>query len=202
VVSVGYRLAPEHPFPAAPDDCRAVTQWIAAHAAELGADAARLAVGGDSAGGNLAAVVAQWAAAEGGLRLRHQLLVYPATDLTLSYPSQDENGDGYLLTKEAMAWFVDLYLGPTGDAKDPLASPLHADSMEGVAPATIITAEFDPLRDEGAAYGDKLRAAGVAVDVLPYDGMIHGFFAMGSVVARGLAAVDDAGARLRAALAE
>jgi acetyl esterase len=101
-----------------------------------------------------------------------------------------------------MAWFVDLYLGPTGDAKDPLASPLHADSMEGVAPATIITAEFDPLRDEGAAYGDKLRAAGVAVDVLPYDGMIHGFFAMGSVVARGLAAVDDAGARLRAALAE
>jgi acetyl esterase len=201
VVSVDYRLAPEHRFPAAAEDCWAVTTWIADHAAELGADASRMAVGGDSAGGNLAAVVAQRAVRTGSPVLRHQLLVYPVTDLTLGHPSIDENADGYLLTKAAMVWFTDHYLGPDGDAKHPHASPLHAEDVAGVAPATILTAEFDPLRDEGEAYGAMLREAGVEVDVRRYDGMIHGFFSLGAVVDRSREALDDAAATVRDALA-
>ncbi|HVN50165.1 MAG TPA: alpha/beta hydrolase [Acidimicrobiales bacterium] len=196
VVSVDYRLAPEHPYPAAVDDCWAALEWVAAHAGEIGGDPARLAVGGDSAGGNLSAVVALLAAQAGGPALRHQLLVYPVVDLTLSHPSIESNGEGHLLTKKAMEWFVDHYLGDT-DPKDPRISPLYADDLSGVAPATIYTAEFDPLRDEGAAYAERLADARVECEHRCFDGMIHGFFGMGTITPVALEAVDAASARLR-----
>ncbi len=198
VVSVDYRLAPEHPFPAAVDDCLAVTRWVLAHASEPGGDPARVAVGGDSAGGNLSAIVAQQLRG----RLAFQLLVYPATDLAMTAPSIKENGDGYLLTKASMDWFIDHYLGGTGAAlDDPLVSPLRAADVRGVAPALVITAEFDPLRDEGEAYATRLRDAGVPVTLHRYDGEIHGFFTLGALVPDGKAAVDEACAALRDALA-
>ena len=199
VVSVAYRLAPEHPFPAGVDDCWAALEWVAANAAEIGGDPARLAVGGDSAGGNLAAVVAVTAAATGAPALRHQLLVYPAVDLTLSHPSIDDNGEDYLLTKKAMIWFVDHYLGEQ-DPKDPRVSPLFVDDLSGVAPATVYTAEFDPLRDEGNAYAERLTDAGVDCEHRCFDGMIHGFFGMGTITPVALEAMDAASARLRIAL--
>ena len=201
VVSVDYRLAPEHPFPAGPDDCWAALQWVADHAAELGGDPTRIAVGGDSAGGNLAAVTAIRARDAGGPRLIHQLLVYPATDLTLSHGSIDENGEGYLLSKTAMTWFTDLYLGTDGDAKDPMASPLFTADLSGLPPATVLTAGYDPLRDEGEAYVAALRAEGVPVELTRYDTMIHGFFSMGSMSPVAAGAVDAAGAALESALA-
>jgi acetyl esterase len=200
VVSVDYRLAPEHPFPAGPDDCWAALSWVAEHAAEIGGDPARLAVGGDSAGGNLAAVVAVLARDAGGPALRHQLLIYPATDLTLSHASIDENGQGYLLTSDAMRWFTDQYLAGA-DPKDPRVSPLYVDDLAGVAPATVYTAGFDPLRDEGAAYAQRLTESGVACEHRGFDRMIHGFFGMGTVTPVALEAMDAASARLRAALA-
>ena len=196
VVSVDYRLAPEHRFPAAVDDCWAALEWVSVNAEAIGGDATRLAVGGDSAGGNLAAVVAAKAAQEGAPRLRHQLLVYPATDLTFSHPSIDTNGDGYLLTRASMLWFADHYLGET-DPKDPVVSPLYADDVSGVAPATVLTAEFDPLRDEGAAYAERLTEAGVDCDHRCYAGMIHGFFGMGTITPVALESMDAACARLR-----
>jgi acetyl esterase len=201
VVSVGYALAPEERFPAAVDDCWAALHWVSANAGDIGGDPTRIAVGGDSAGGNLAAIVAWRAAREGGPALRHQLLVYPVTDLTLSHPSIDENGEGYLLTKDGMVWFVGHYLGPTGEPKDPLASPLYADDLSGAAPATVLTAEFDPLRDEGEAYADRLSAAGVPTEMVRFDGMIHGFFALGAAVDAAGDAVDLAGRVLNGALA-
>jgi acetyl esterase len=200
VVSVDYRLAPEHQFPAAVEDCWAALEWVAANAADVGGDPTRLAVGGDSAGGNLAAVIAEEARQSGGPALRHQLLVYPATDLTFSLPSIDTNGDGYLLTKKSMHWFVDHYLGDA-DPKDSRVSPVYADDLSGVAPATVLTAEFDPLRDEGAAYAERLAEAGVDCDYRCYEGMIHGFFGMGTLTPVALEAMDAACARLRAAFA-
>ncbi|HWG74931.1 MAG TPA: alpha/beta hydrolase [Acidimicrobiales bacterium] len=200
VVSVDYRLAPEHPAPAPVEDCWAALCWVAGVATELGGDASRLAVGGDSAGGNLSALLAARARDNGGPGLRYQLLVYPATDLTRSYPSHVENGDGYMLTNEATAWFLSHYLGPDDDPKHPSLSPLYIDDLGGVAPAFIITAEFDPLRDEGEAYGARLRDGGVAVDLRRYDGMIHGFFQMGGVTPVADSAVSDAASRVRAAL--
>ncbi|HEX6476176.1 MAG TPA: alpha/beta hydrolase, partial [Acidimicrobiales bacterium] len=155
VVSVDYRLAPEHPAPAPAEDCWAALCWLAESAGEVGGDASRLAVGGDSAGGNLSALVAVRARDNGGPALRYQLLVYPATDLTRSYPSHTENGAGYMLTNEATAWFQDHYLGPDHDPKHPSVSPHYVDDLAGVAPAFIITAEFDPLRDEGEAYAAR-----------------------------------------------
>ena len=201
VVSVDYRLAPEHPFPAPLDDCVAAVEWVVASASELGIDPTRLAVGGDSAGGNLAAVVAA--------RLRDtaaapcfQLLVYPVTDGTLSHPSIDENADGYFLTKEMMAWFWQHYVG-SGSRTDPSVSPLHAPaaSLEGMCPALVITAEFDPLRDEGEAYAAHLSAAGVPVTTTRYDGVIHGFFQMGDMIPEGNQALDQAADALKRALA-
>jgi acetyl esterase len=193
VVDVDYRLAPEDAFPAAPDDCVAVTRWVLDHAAEIGGDPGRVAVGGDSAGGNLAAVVANEVP---GLAL--QLLVYPATDLTLSFPSIDENGEGFLLTKAAMRWFTDNYLG-TADPKLPRISPFYADDavLAAAPPALVVTAELDPLRDEGEAYADRLRELGVAVQATRYDGQIHGFFSMGAVLPQGLVAVEQVIGALR-----
>ncbi len=204
VVSVDYRLAPEHPYPAGLEDAWAGLEWVAANAAVLGVDGERLAVGGDSAGGNLAAVVALRARDLGALALRHQLLVYPATDLRMGHPSIAENGEGYFLTREAMHWFAGHYLGPDralGDPADPAVSPLLADDLSGVAPAHVITAEYDPLRDEGDAYAARLADAGVAVAHDPSPGMIHGFFGMGAIAPVADEAVSRAAERLREALA-
>jgi len=200
VVSVDYRLAPEHPAPAAVEDCLAALAWTVENAELLGVDATKVAVGGDSAGGNLAALVCQRVRDEFGPDIDFQLLVYPATDLTLSHPSIDQNGEGYFLTRAAMTWFMANYLGD-GDPKDAAVSPLHADTLAGLPPALVITAEFDPLRDEGEAYAARLAEAGVPVELARYDGQIHGFFGLMSLLEDGAAAVDRAGAALRAALA-
>jgi acetyl esterase len=200
VVSVDYRLAPEHRCPAAVEDAEAATRWAAAHAAEMGADPSRLAVAGDSAGGNLAAVVARRARDAGGPAIAFQLLVYPATDLTRSQPSHVENGEGYMLTTEAMEWFIGHYLGDT-DPKDPDISPLFATDLAGLPPALVVTAEFDPLRDEGEAYAERLRDAGVAARTSRYDGMIHGFLSMDSLLDGARRALAETIAALRTALA-
>ena len=204
VVSVDYRLAPEHPYPAAVEDAWAALEWVAEHGAELGGDPSRIAVGGDSAGGNLAAIVSVLARDAGIGALRHQLLVYPAVDLTLSHPSIDENGEGYLLTKTGMIWFGEHYLGPVSERGDldkhPNVSPLYTADFSGVAPATVITAGFDPLRDEGQAYAAALVEAGVAVEEHRYPTMIHGFISMGGVTTVTNEALDAAGAALRASL--
>jgi acetyl esterase len=197
VISVDYRLAPEAPAPAATDDCWAVLEWVAANGATIGGDPARIAVGGDSAGGNISALMAI-KARDAGIPLRLQLLVYPAVDLTMSFPSIDENGEGYLLTKDTMVWFINHYLAGA-DPKDPAISPYFVDDVSGVAPAHIITAEFDPLRDEGEAYGERLKDAGVAVSGKRYDGMIHGFYGLGVVTPVADQAIDASGAALRGA---
>lgn len=204
VVSVDYRLAPEHPHPAATDDAWAALTWVAEHIGAHGGDASRLAVGGDSAGGNLAALVAIRARDEGGPALRHQLLVYPATDLTLGHRSIEENGEGYFLTAATMRWFVDHYLGTDrrhGDPAAPAVSPLFLEDLAGLPPAQVLTAEFDPLRDEGDAYATRLAQAGVPVDHVSGPGLVHGFFAMGDVSPDADKAAIAAADRLRAALA-
>lgn len=204
VASVGYRLAPEHPYPAALDDCWAATTWIAEHAAEFGGDPARFALMGDSAGGNIAAVLAQRCARAGGPRPALQVLVYPVVDSDLDTGSYRENGQGYLLDLEQMRWFLDCYGRGGAALDDPAISPLRAadlrdGTLRGIAPALVITAEFDPLRDEGEAYAAALRAAGVEVSQTRYDGMIHAFFGLGAVFDAGRTAVTEAGAALRAA---
>jgi acetyl esterase len=175
VLSVDYRLAPEHPFPAGVEDALAAVRWAADHLGELGGDD-RLAVGGDSAGGNLSAVVAQ-AMPD---RLTAQLLVYPAVDMAGDYPSRVENTRGYFLDMELMEWFFLQYVTDVSgiDPQDPRLSPLHAPSVEGQPPAVVVTAEFDPLRDEGEAYAERLAAAGVEVLTTRYDGLVHGFLDM------------------------
>ncbi|RZT83671.1 acetyl esterase [Pseudonocardia sediminis] len=199
VVSVGYRKGPEDRFPAAPEDCYAATVWVADNAASLGVDPARIAVAGDSAGGNLAAVVAQQTVRRGGPALVHQLLIYPAVDAGGEYASRVENGEGYLLTKSAMDWFYDHYLRSPADIEDPLASPLRADDLAGLPPATVITAGFDPLRDEGAAYAKALNAAGVSADHQHNPSMIHGFWWMMGAIEHTRSSYDQAGANVRAA---
>jgi acetyl esterase len=201
VLSVDYRLAPEAKFPAAPEDCYAATCWAAAHAGELGADPSRIAVAGDSAGGNLAAVVAQLARDRSGPTLAHQLLIYPVTHHAFDTASYRENAEGYFLTRGMMEWFWNHYLEKPEHGQDPLASPLVAKDVSGVAPATVITAEFDPLRDEGEAYAERLRRAGVPVELQRYDGMFHGFFAMTEMLDPAREAVEFAATRLRAAFA-
>lgn len=200
VVSVDYRLAPEHPFPAASEDCYAATRWVADNAASIRVDADRIAIGGDSAGGNLAAAVALMARERGGPTLRHQMLVYPVTDYTFDTPSYAENAEGYLLTRNDMRWFWGHYLTSDADGDDPLASVLRAD-LRGLPPAHVVTAEFDPLRDEGEAYASRLRDAGVATTMTRFDGMIHGFFSMGAAMDAAGTAVDEAARELAAALA-
>jgi len=199
VVSVEYRLAPEHPFPAAPEDCYAATRWVAEHAATFGGDATRLAVGGDSAGGNLAAVVALMARDRGGPTLVHQLLIYPVTDADFETRSYRQNAEGYFLTRADMIWFWNHYAPREEQRRNPYAAPLRAPSLRGLPPAHVVTAEFDPLRDDGDAYAARLREEGVPVQLSRYDGMIHGFVQMGSVVERGRAALDEAALGLRTA---
>ncbi|NUS13270.1 MAG: alpha/beta hydrolase [Streptomyces sp.] len=198
VAGVGYRLAPEHPFPAAVYDCHAGLRWVAAHAAELGADPARLAVGGDSAGGNLAAAVTLLARADGDLRLAGQLLVYPNTDQLADDASMRENADPFLFNHHSVAWYARHYLPSAADAADPLASPLRAGDLSGLPPALVITAEYDPLRDQGEAYARRLAEAGVPVEVTRYPGMAHGFFAMAGAVDAATTAIRQAARHLRA----
>jgi acetyl esterase len=192
VVSVDYRLAPEHRFPAAVEDA-----WAVVHA--LAGESPRVAVGGDSAGGNLAAVVAL-RARDRALRLRLQLLVYPVTDCDLDRPSYKDCGTGYGLTREAMRWFWSHYMG-SASWEHPEASPLRAASLRYLAPALVMACEYDPLRDEALAYATRLREAGVPVELIEQPGMIHGFFRMGAVIDRTLAAYEQCAAALRAAFA-
>ncbi|MEO8540408.1 MAG: alpha/beta hydrolase [bacterium] len=177
VISVDYRLAPESKFPTAADDCYEVTKWVSEHAAELGVDASRLAVGGDSAGGNLAAVVAHMARDAGGPAIAYQALIYPVTNHSYDTGSYSANADGYLLTKDSMVWFWNHYLNDESDGQHPKASPLRLSDHSSLPPAYVITAEFDPLRDEGEAYAKRLRESGVEVEAKRFDGQIHGFFA-------------------------
>jgi acetyl esterase len=180
VVSVDYRLAPDAPWPAAVEDCLAATRWAAANVEALGGDAARLAVGGDSAGGNLAAIVTQQCRDAGGPALCAQLLIYPAVDFTTDYPSRTENGTGYFLTLDDMEWFQGHYAPDAASHADPRLSPLRGE-LTGLPPAVVAVAEYDPLRDEGLAYAAALRAAGVPVTERTYAGLIHGFFSMGTL---------------------
>lgn len=197
VISVDYRMGPEHRFPAAVEDCVAATRWAAEQAAALGVDAARIAVGGDSAGGNLAAVVAIMLRDAGGPPLAFQALVYPATEQRMDTPSHAKFGEGYLLTRQNMLWFRDNYLSPR-DYDDWRASPLRAPDLARLPPAHIITAGYDPLVDEGRAYSDRLVAAGVPVLYECFEGMAHGFLTMGGV----LAAANHAVYRLGQSLAQ
>lgn len=199
VIAVDYRLAPEAKFPAAVDDCYAAAEWISAHAGELGIDADRIAVGGDSAGGNLSAVVCQLARDRKGPKLVYQLLIYPATDMRMNTPSIEENAEGPLLTKASMNWFIGHYLKGERDKTNPLASPLLATSLKSLPPAFVMTAECDPLRDEGEDYGRRLQEAGGAADIKRYAGMPHGFVSFAAALDTGRVAFEDMTARLRGA---
>jgi acetyl esterase len=201
VVSVDYRLAPEHPFPAPVEDAIAGARWVSDHAADLGIDPTRLAVAGDSAGGNLAAVVAQAARDDGGPALCFQLLIYPVTDYEFDSASMHDNAEGYFLTRDDMRWFYGHYLTDPEHGPHPRVSPMQASSCAGLVPACVITAEFDPLRDQGMAYAEKMRGDGVLVEAKVYDGMFHGFFSLVEWIDAGKVAFDDAVAALRAAFA-
>jgi acetyl esterase len=193
VISVDYRLSPEVKFPAAVNDSYAATLWIAANAERLGIDARRISVGGDSAGGNLATVIAMRCRDAGGPALARQLLIYPATDLSsFDTASYRELAEGYFLTRAAMQWFTGHYLASGDQSRLPEASPLHAPNLSGLPPAFVITAEFDPLRDEGEAYAARLQQAGVPVTVKRYPGMVHGFVSMRGVVSDGRQAIQEA----------
>ncbi|GLW94437.1 alpha/beta hydrolase [Actinokineospora globicatena] len=197
-VAVGYRLAPEHRFPAALEDCYGAVEWFAANGSRYDADVSRIAVGGDSAGGNLAAVVSLMSRDRGGPQLRAQLLVYPNTDYTASSGSMAENVDPAFFNNRSVAWYWSHYLAdPPSEGMDPRVSPLRAADHAGLPPALVITAEYDPLRDQGEAYARKLSAAGVPAEVSRYDGMVHGFFAMAGDFAAGERAQEEAAAFLR-----
>jgi acetyl esterase len=194
VISVDYRLAPENKFPAAVDDSHAATLWVAANAERLGVDVHRIAVGGDSAGGNLATVVAMRCRDAGGPKLAAQVLIYPVTDSSsLETQSHRELAEGYFLTSSAMEWFTGHYLTSADQKRHPEVSPLLAPNLAGLPPAIVITAEFDPLRDEGEAYAQRLKQAGVPVTISRYPGMIHGFVSMHGVLSGGRAAIQEAG---------
>lgn len=197
VISVGYRLAPEHKFPAAVEDCHEALRHIAAHAADFGADPARLAVGGDSAGGNLAAAAALLAREDPAVGLAGQLLVYPNTDQLADDESGRANDDPWLFNHRSVAWYRRHYFATDADAADPLASPLRAPDLSGLPPALVITAEHDPLRDQGEAYARRLAESGVEVELTRYPGMVHGFFTMSGSVDAARAALDQAAAHLR-----
>ncbi len=200
VLSVEYRLAPEHRFPAGVEDAVAATAWAAANIEQLGGDPARLAVGGDSAGGNLSAVAAQLLRGS-DVRLSAQLLIYPSTHFAGDYPSRTENAEGYFLTGDVMGWFGLNYLPSFEVIDDPRVSPLLHQDLSGLPPAVVATAQYDPLRDEGIAYGEALAAAGVSVINRCYDGMIHGFFGWGPISEAAAAANRQICEDLRAVLA-
>ncbi|CAA9227868.1 MAG: Esterase/lipase [uncultured Acidimicrobiales bacterium] len=199
VVSVDYRLAPEHPFPAATDDAYAATAWVSEHAEELGADRNRLAVAGDSAGGNLAAVTAIEARDRSSFPIAFQLLVYPTVDSKMGFPSIKENGQVGFLTEDTMTWFLEQY--GAGQTHDWRASPIDHADLSALPPALIITAEYDPLRDEGEAYGRRLSDAGVDATVSRYDGMTHVFFQMYGILEAARTATDEGITALRKAFA-
>jgi acetyl esterase len=201
VVSVDYRLAPESKYPVPAEDSYAALRWVVANAARLGLDPRRVAVGGDSAGGNLATVVALMARERGGPALVHQVLIYPVTDLDLNTQSYVENATGYVLTREGMRWFWNHYLVRESQGREPYASPLRAPSLAGLPSALVITAECDPLRDEGEAYGARLRAAGVPVTVTRYAGIFHGFVRMTRILDKARTAVDEIAGSLQKAFA-
>ncbi|MEP7139233.1 MAG: alpha/beta hydrolase, partial [Caldimonas sp.] len=201
VVSVDYRMGPEHPFPAASDDCIAATYWVRSHARALGVDPLRLAVGGDSAGGNLAAVVAIAARDAGDLPIAFQLLIYPATDQRRAHASHTTNGAGYLLTRETIGYYHDHYFDDPAHDLDWRASPLLRDNLSRLPPALVLTAGFDPLRDEGLDYADRLVAAGNRATYVCYERQIHGFITMGRVIDEAHSAVHLCAAELARALA-
>jgi acetyl esterase len=200
-ISVDYRLAPEHKFPAAVEDAYAATSWAAANPAEISGDPARLAVGGDSAGGNLAAAVALMARDRGSPKLAFQLLIYPISSFQFDFPSYQENAQGFLLTTADMRWYWGHYLAAEEDGRGPYASPLQAPDLSGLPPALVITAEYDPLRDEGEAYAACLREAGAQVTSTCYRGMIHGFLTRAAVLDQGKHGLQQATEALRNALA-
>ena len=175
VVAVEYRLAPEHPFPAAVEDSYEATRWVGTHAVEFQGDPSRIAIGGDSSGGNLAAVIALMARDQDNPKLAFQLMMFPATDFQLNTPSMEELGEGYNVTKQQMIWIRNNYLPNQADWTNPLASPLLAPDLSGLPPALIIYAEYDPLRDDAEEYATRLKEAGVSVKASRYDGMIHDF---------------------------
>lgn len=201
VVAVDYRLAPEHKFPAGVEDAFAATRWVAERVPALGLDAARLAVGGDSAGGNLASVVCLLAREAGAPRIAFQILLYPATDFAMDTPSHRRFAEGHLLTRANMRWFRDHYLPAPSDREDWRASPLRAHSFAGLPPAYVLTASHDPLRDEGEQYARRLTEAGVPVTAWRVPGQIHGFLPMGRLVAASSRALDVLGRALKVATA-
>jgi acetyl esterase len=199
VVAVDYRLSPEHKFPAAVVDCYAATAWVASHSQQLGIDPQRISVGGDSAGGNLATVVSLKSRDENGPAIALQVMVYPVTDLSsFATPSYQEFAVDHQLTKTEMEWFRDEYLADISDARHPHASPLLAEDLRGLPPALIITAECDPLRDEGEAYGKRLADARVPVTCTRYAGMIHPFFSLSGAIPQGLDAIQQVADAIRA----
>ncbi|MGW4772327.1 alpha/beta hydrolase [Nocardia sp. NPDC004278] len=200
VVSVDYRQAPEHRFPAAAEDAYAVLEWVAAQANTFGGEPGRIAVAGDSAGGNLAAVTALMARDRNGPDIVHQLLVYPMLDPARDTASYRDNANGYFVTDDHLQWYWEQYLGSDGAAANPYAAPPRATDLSGLPPAYVITAEFDPLRDEGEDYGARLRAAGVATVVIRYDGQFHGFFTMADSLPDAKEATAQAFSALRRAL--
>jgi acetyl esterase len=200
VVALDYRLAPEHKFPAAVDDCYAGLRWVSENARSFGGDPSRIAVGGDSAGGNLAAATALVARDSGGPKVGFQMLIYPAVDARMGSKSYQENAEGKLLTKSLMEWFWNHYLRNEADASDPRVSPLLEPNLAGLPPAWIITAEYDPLRDEGEAYAKRLEEAGVPVTLKRWNGLIHGFFTLPAAFPQAREAVCEAAAALRSAL--
>ncbi|MFC7062893.1 alpha/beta hydrolase [Halobacillus seohaensis] len=197
VVSVDYRLAPEHKFPIPIEDCYAASQWVFEHPSELNIDADKIAVGGDSAGGNLAAVVTHLAKERGTPKLSYQLLFYPSTDFTRETESMQDNAEGYFLTKDSMIYFRNHYLKNQEDARNLLASPLLVEDLSELPPAMVVTAEYDPLRDEGEAYANRLQGAGVPVILKRFEGMIHGFVSMADKLDKGKEALQFAADSLR-----
>ena len=200
VVSVEYRLAPEHKYPAAPDDCYAATEWVARHGAEIGVDGSRIAIGGGSAGGNLAAVVAQIARDRGSPAIALQVLNYPVTDFGFDTPSYHENAEGFGLSRRSMEWYWEQYLDDPGQGSEPYASPMRAADLAGLPRALVVTAEHDPLRDEGEAYAQRLQAAGVPVTCTRYDGVIHGFTGQAHAEPKGDAGLTQIAEAVRLAL--
>lgn len=198
VLSVDYRLAPETIFPGAVLDAYAATRWAFEHAELLNIDPSKIAVGGDSAGGNLAAVVAQMAQDSGEFSVALQVLIYPMTDQSREYPSYERNESGYMLTRKGLHWFMDNYIPDHRDRSDPRASPMLRESLEGLPPALIIAAEFDPLVDENEAYAERLKQAGVPTDYVCFPGMVHPFFTLGGVVEDAAKAEALIGTALRA----